>query len=288
MTVRGRFEHDSSMKLQNWTRQFAELLFPPRQRILYWKLQHVALRLSTQISPNASPATKSGTATSPNVAPATKTEIPTSPNPVPGAKNDSHDWSCFNKMRCEWCVMADVSDVTDVTWLNCYLTELLLDWTATWLNCYWTLTGLGRYFTITLLTCYFTELLLDWAVAVLLLYWTVIWLSCYWTVTLQNCYLTELLPYCYSTELLFDWAVTELLLYWTVTWLSCYFTAFFACLNLRNSEVSHLNFLWWRMILWNKPENLAWNSSPRNGWSTTVWCRRECKWYVVDGLQCRS
>jgi len=54
----------------------------------------------------------------------------------------------------------------------------------------------------------------------------------YWPVTL----LTELLRCC----------CTEQLLYGAVTWVSCCFTELFALLNLRNSEVSHLNFLWWR------------------------------------------
>ena len=91
-----------------------------------------------------------------------------------------------------------------------------------------------------LLNCY-------WAVTWLNSYWTVTWLNCYWTFTLLNCYLTELtwlICHWTVTELLLDWALTLLNCYWTVTWLSCYFTEFFACLNLRNSEVSHLNFLW--------------------------------------------
>ena len=86
--MRGRFDHDPTMKLQNWTRPFAELTFPPLgnawQRILYWKLQRFALRLSTQISANAAPATKSDTPRSPNAAPATQ--------------NDSHDW-CPSHMK---------------------------------------------------------------------------------------------------------------------------------------------------------------------------------------------
>ena len=64
-------------------------------------------------------------------------------------------------------------------------------------------------------------------------HWTAPWLNCdftelllYWAVTLLNCYFTELL------------------LDWTVTLMSCYFTGLFAFLNLPNSEVSHLNFLW--------------------------------------------
>ena len=44
------------------------------------------------------------------------------------------------------------------TWLNCYFTELLLDWTVTWLNCY--LIELLLDWTVTLLSCYFTGLLL--------------------------------------------------------------------------------------------------------------------------------
>ena len=55
------------------------LLFTPTTSILYWKIQHFALRLSFQISPNTAPATKSDTSTSPNTAPATK--------------SDCHDWS---------------------------------------------------------------------------------------------------------------------------------------------------------------------------------------------------
>ena len=55
------------------------LLFRTTTSILYWKIQHFALRLSFQISPNTAPATKSDTSTSPNTAPATQ--------------NDSHHWS---------------------------------------------------------------------------------------------------------------------------------------------------------------------------------------------------
>ena len=87
--MRGRFEHDPTM-IRPWTRHLAparslRLLFALRRRILYWKLQHFALRLSTQISPNTAPATKSDTARSPNTAPATK--------------SDSHDWSSSHIKR---------------------------------------------------------------------------------------------------------------------------------------------------------------------------------------------
>ena len=121
--------------------------------------------------------------------------------------------------------------------LNCYwaVTELLLNWTVSelLLSCYWTVTELSCYWIVTELSCYWTELLLN-------CYWTVTELSCYWTVTELTCYWTV-------TELLLNWTVTELLL-------SCYCSELLLpFLNLRNSEVSQLNFLrsqphlvlWW-------------------------------------------
>ena len=65
------------------------LLFTPTTSILYWKIQHFALRLSFQISPNTAPATKSDTRTSPNTAPATKSDTCTSPNTAPATKSDT-------------------------------------------------------------------------------------------------------------------------------------------------------------------------------------------------------
>ena len=162
--------------------------------------------------------------------------------------------------------------------LNCHWTELLLNchWTVTelWLN--WPVTELLNW-TVTQLSCYWTELLLNcyWTVTELTCYWTVTELTCYWAVTETEltCYWAVILN-CYSTELLLNWAVTQLLLvlncYWTVTelllnwpvteltcywavtelllllhcYLNCCCTGLFAFLNLRNSEVSQLNFLW--------------------------------------------
>ena len=165
-----------------------------------------------------------------------------------------------------------------VTQLSCYWTELLLNcyWysTVTELSCYSTVTGtqllLDCYWTVTELTCYWTNLLLScyWTVTEVSLNcdWTVTELTCYWAVIL-NCYSTELLLnwavtqlllvlncYWYSTVtgLLLNWPVTELTCYWAVTelllllhcYLNCCCTGLFAFLNLRNSEVSQLNFLW--------------------------------------------
>ena len=58
------------------------LLFALPTWILCGKIQHFALRLSFQISPNAVPATKNDTWTSPNSAPATKTECATWMQPI--------------------------------------------------------------------------------------------------------------------------------------------------------------------------------------------------------------
>ena len=192
------------------------------------------------------------------------------------------DWSDTSLLFLDWAVtllsgyFAELLLSWAVNLLSCYFTELSLHWAVTLLSCFFT--ELLLYWAVTLLSCYLTELLLDWAVTLLncyftelLLYWAVNLLSCYftelllhWAVTLLSCFFTELLLYwavtllsCYLTELLLDWAVTllncyftELLLYWAVTLLSCYFTELLlywtvtAVLNLRNSEVSQLNFLW--------------------------------------------
>ena len=78
--MRGRSEHDPTM-IRPWSEHETvspqpasqpRLPFTPTTSILYWKIQHFALRLSYQISPNTAPATKSDTWTSPNTAPATK------------------------------------------------------------------------------------------------------------------------------------------------------------------------------------------------------------------------
>ena len=168
-------------------------------------------------------------------------------------------WTDLLLISCYWAVTELLLNWTDTGLsLNCYWTDLLLScyWTALLLNCYWTVTELNCYWTV-------TQLLLNWPVTHKLLlscYWTVTELNCYRTVTqlflnwpvtqlLLDCYWTDLLLNCYWTDLLLNWAVTQLLLncYWTVTlhcYLNCYCTGLFAFLNLRNSEVSQLNFLW--------------------------------------------
>ena len=78
-TIRTDSDHDPRIKSSSRTRRFGDLTRPILETILYWKIQHFALRLSPKMSPNAAPATKSHTPTSPNTAPATQ--------------NESQDWS---------------------------------------------------------------------------------------------------------------------------------------------------------------------------------------------------
>ena len=206
---------------------------------------------------------------------------PTSPNTAPATQNACRRWSAWLNCDCTelwlyWTVTLLNCDCTElllywtVTLLNYYFTELWLDWSVTWLKC--DFTELLLYCTVTVLNCDCTEVLPYWTVTVLnrdctelWLYWSVTLLNCYftelwlyWTVTVLNCYFTELLLNstvallnCYFTELWLYWTVTwlncyftELLLYWTVTLLNYYFTEFLAFLKVRNSEVSHPNFLW--------------------------------------------
>ena len=129
--------------------------------ILYSKLQHFALWLSIQNSPNIAPGTKSHSPRSPNVAPATNSDTPTSPNIVP-----RHERWHSNITKCCACHEKVALQHHQILCLPRVI-ELLLSWTATVLNCcftelllYWAVTLLSCYFTVTLLSCYFTDLLL--------------------------------------------------------------------------------------------------------------------------------
>ena len=95
--IRAWSDHDPSM-IRPWSDHETvspqpasqpRLPFTPTTSILYWKIQHFALRLSFQISPNTAPATKSDSSTTPNTAPATK--------------NESHDWSLSHMKRYLQC-----------------------------------------------------------------------------------------------------------------------------------------------------------------------------------------
>ena len=95
--MRGRSEHDPRM-IRAWSEHETvrpqpasqpRFLFAPTTSSLYWKIQHFALRLSFQISPNTAPATRSDTGTSPNTAPATK--------------SNTHHWSSSHMKRYLQC-----------------------------------------------------------------------------------------------------------------------------------------------------------------------------------------
>ena len=133
--MRGRSDHDPRM-IRPWSENETvspqpasqpRLPFTPTTSILYWKIQHFALRLSFQISPNTAPATKSDTCTSPatksdtctspntapatksdtwtspNTAPATKSDTWTSPNTAPATKSNTHHWSSSHLKRYLQC-----------------------------------------------------------------------------------------------------------------------------------------------------------------------------------------
>ena len=73
-TIRRPSDDHPRIKSSSRTRRFGDLTRPISETILYWKIQHFALRLSPKMSPNAAPATKSHTPTSANTAPATQNE----------------------------------------------------------------------------------------------------------------------------------------------------------------------------------------------------------------------
>ena len=153
-----------------------KLLFAIRRRILYWKLKHFALRLSlpkfqltlrlprkvTLQHFNVACATTSGTATSPTAASATKKEL-------------QHDWTGYCAWHKKWLsriltIHPAMTNEMWVIWDWCQLTELLLDWAVTWLNCYLTELLLNCYLTELLLNCYLTGVLLGGTVVDLLLH----------------------------------------------------------------------------------------------------------------------
>ena len=122
--MRGRSENDPSM-IRPWSEHETvspqpasqpRWPFPPTTSILYWKIQHFALRLSFQISPNTAPATKSDTWTSPNTAPATQ--------------NDPHDQSSSHMKRYLQCAEEQVSLSNFTKYCACHekwISWLILD-----------------------------------------------------------------------------------------------------------------------------------------------------------------
>ena len=121
--IRDRSEHET---VSPQPASQPRLLFTPTTSILYLKLQHFALRLSFQISPNTAPATKSDTATSPSAAPATKSNTWTSPNAAPATKNDSHDQSFSHMKRYLQCAEQQLS-LTNLT-KYCACHEKWMSW----------------------------------------------------------------------------------------------------------------------------------------------------------------
>ena len=102
-------QHPSNIRAGNRPPQPASQqrwLFALSTSIFYWKIQHFALRLSFQISPNTAPATKSNSSTSPNTAPATQ--------------SNCHDWSSSH-MKCHLqCAEQPVSSSNITEYCACH------------------------------------------------------------------------------------------------------------------------------------------------------------------------
>ena len=242
-TMRGRFEHDPNM-IRAWTRHLAparspRLLVALRRRILYWKLQHFALRLSIQISPNTAPATKSDTPTILHL-PRKVTLRHHQMLRLPRKVTLRHHQILRLPRIGTW----NLNALLLYCYFYCTVTLLLLllhcyfYCTVTlWLHCYFTVT-----FTALLLYCYFYCTVTFTALLLLLL----LLLHCYFTVTFY-CTVT------FTALLLYDCTVTLLLLllhcYFTVTFtallllLHCYFTVTFTALLLYYCTVTLLLLL---------------------------------------------
>ena len=223
------------IKSSSRTRRFGDLPDPILVTLFYCKIQHFAVLLSPKMSRSAAPVTKSH----PQV-----TRQPQQILRLP------------HKMNYE-------------VWLY----EVLLDWTVTWLTiCYFT--NLSLYESITLRIYYFTNLLLYESITLRIYYFTNLLL--YESITLRIYYFTDLLLYesitlridYFTNRLLYEsitlriYYFTNLLLYESITLRIYYFTnlllyesitlriyyfanlLLWAFLKVRNSEVSHPNFLW--------------------------------------------
>ena len=122
--------------------------FALRTSILYWKIQHFALRLSFQISPSTAPVTKSDIWTSPSTVPATKsntwpppstapvtksdtwpspstvpatkTDTWTSPSTAPATQNHSHAWSSSHMKHHFQCAEQQVSPSNITKYCACH------------------------------------------------------------------------------------------------------------------------------------------------------------------------
>ena len=143
--IRAWSDHDPNM-IRPWNcktepARSSRLLFALRRRILYWKLQHFALRLSTQISPNTAPATKSDPPPHQmlllprkmmriidcrriwNViynAQSNRHRPPTSPNTAPATQDDSHHLSSWHMKRYLQCAEQQASPSNLTKYCACH------------------------------------------------------------------------------------------------------------------------------------------------------------------------
>ena len=191
------------------------------------KKQHLALRLSFQISPSTAPATKSDTWPSPSTVPATKSDTWASPSIAPVTKSDT--WASPSIAPA---TKSDTWAASPITKRFDYLTLLLLSDSIAGLYYYWAIllfdsTMTERFYYLTLLLLsdsiaglyyYWAILLLDstitkriYYLTLLLLSGSITWLYQYWAILLLD-----------STILLLDSTITERFYYLTLLLLLFY------------------------------------------------------------------
>ena len=131
--MRGRSENDPS-RIREWSEndpRMIRLLFALATSIFYWKIQHFALRLSFQISPNTAPATKNDCHDTVMTDPRhiwnaiynarnNRWHPPTSPNTAPATQNDCHDWSSSHMKRYLQCAEQQVASSNITKYCACH------------------------------------------------------------------------------------------------------------------------------------------------------------------------
>ena len=100
-------EHDPTMKLQNWTRPFAERTFPP-------SATHFVLNITTFRAPAIYPDFTEYCACH------EKWQTPKSPNTAPATQNGSHDWCPSHMKRHLQCAEQQVSSSNVTKYCTCH------------------------------------------------------------------------------------------------------------------------------------------------------------------------
>ena len=206
-TIRGHSEDNPKIKSSSRTRRFGDLTRPILETILSWKIQHFVLRLSA--------------------APATKSHTPTSPSTAPATQNESHDWSAWH-MNVIYNALSNKSHPAPATQNESH------HWSASILH-------LPRKMHSTLLYSFFC---LGIYLLVSILSWFLFSLGIYSLLAFfLSWYLFSLGFYSLLASIVSWHSFLASILSKHLFSLGIYSLSF---LELRNSEVSHLNFRWYQ------------------------------------------